>query len=246
MKTIVCRAAAVGLMALLASGAAWAYPGDDNEPVEKKVEKHRIVIVGPDGKEKVIEGEGPLVRRGYLGVGLTELTPALRTHFGAPESAGVMVSEVADGSPADKAGLQVGDIIARIDGKDVKSSWDIRARVRELDENQQVPLEVWRDGKAQTLSATIALRERPELDMGPLLLRHGEGGDGPIMLQLNRELGELPERIELPALGTPGSGDEVRFERRLRSPRERQLEQKLEELEKRIAELEKQLQKKGY
>src|SRR6266545_1121279 len=239
MKTFVCRAAAVGLMALLASGAAWALPGDDdNGP--KKIEKHRIVIVGPDGKEKVIEGEGPMVRRGYLGVGLTELTPALRTHFGVPESAGVMVSEVADGSPADKAGLEVGDIITRIDGKDVKSSFDIRARVREFDENQQVPLEVWRDGKAQTLSAAIALRERPELDMGPFLLRHGEGGDGPLMLQLNKELGELPGRIELPRLDVSGPDGDVRFERRVPSPREHQLEQKLQELEKRIADLEKQ------
>jgi membrane-associated protease RseP (regulator of RpoE activity) len=244
MKTIVCRAAAVGLMALLGTGAgAWALPGDDSKD-EKKVEKRRIVIVGPDGKEKVIEGLGPMVRRGYLGVGLTELTPELRTHFGAPESAGVMVSSVEPGSPADKAGLEVGDILARIDGKEVKSSWDVRSRVRDFEEGQQVPLEVWRDRKVQTLTAAVSLRERPELDMGPLLMRHGDGEDGPLMFRFNQELGGMPERIELPPPGAPGAGPGELRVRTHRSPRERQLELRLQELEKRIAEMEKQLEKK--
>lgn len=229
MKTIVGRAAALGLLALLGSGAgAWALPGEEPGKEEKKVERHRIVIVGPDGKERVIEGAGPLVRRGYLGVGLTELTPQLRTHFGAPEDAGVMVSSVEPGSPADKAGLEVGDIIARIEGQDVQSSWDLRSRLREAEEGDQVQMEVWRKGKAQTLSASVALRERPELDMGPLFMRRGEGE--PMVL------GELPERIELP------HARELRIER---SPRERELEKRLQELEKRLQELERQLGKKG-
>lgn len=252
MKTIVDRAAAVGLLALLGSGAgAWALPGDgfsgDSKEQDKKiekVEKHRIVIVGPDGKERVIEGHGPLMRRGYLGVGLTELTPELRTHFGAPEDAGIMVSSVEEGSPADKAGLQVGDILTRVDGKDITSSWDVRARVRDFEEGQQVPLEVWRDRKVQTLTAAIALRERPELDMGPLLLRRGDGEDGPTLLRWRGEIEGLPEHIELPPPGAPGAGPHEIQIQRLRSPRERELEKKLQELEKRIADLEKQLAKK--
>lgn len=249
MKTIVCRAAAIGsltLLALLGSGAgAWALPGDDKDKGEKKVvEKRRIVIVDADGKERVIEGAGPMVRRGFLGVGLTEMTPELRAHFGAPEDAGVMVSHVEPGGPAAKAGLEVGDIVTRIDGKDVRSSWDVRARVRDFEEGQQVPLEVWRNRKAQTLTAAVSLRERPEMDMGPLFLRRGEGEDGPTVLRFNGELGGLPERIELPPPGAPGSDREVRIER-LRSPRERHLEQRLQVLEKRIGELEKQLEKKA-
>lgn len=239
MKTMICRAAALGLMALLGSGVgAWALPGDDKGKDEKKVvEKRRVVIVGPDGKERVIEGLGPMVRRGYLGVGLTEMTSQLRTHFGAPEDAGVMVSEVEAGSPAEKAGLKVGDIIARIDGKEVRSSWDLRSQLRTTEEGQQVPLEIWRDGRVQTLTATISLRERPELDMGPLFVRGGE--DGPLRFQINREIEGFPEHIELPP---PGAPRELRIER---SPRERLLEKRLQELEKRIGELERQLEKKG-
>lgn len=240
MKTIVCRAAAVGLLALLGSGAgAWALPGDEKGKEEKieRVERRRLVIVGPDGKEQVIEGHGPLVRRGYLGIGLTELSPQLRTHFGAPEDAGVMVSSVEPGSPAEKAGLKVGDIISRIDGQDVQSSWDIRSQMRDAEEGQQVPLEIWRNGKVQTLSATVALRERPELDMAPFLLRRGEGDEDALVFRLNRELRDIPEGAELLP---PGS--EVRVQR---SPRERLLERRLQELEKRIGELERQLEKKG-
>jgi hypothetical protein len=230
-------------MALLGCGAgAWAFPGDrEPEKQETRIEKRRIVIVGPDGKEKVIEGLGPMVRRGFLGVSLSEMTPELRTHFGAPEDAGVMVSSVEPGSPADKGGLEVGDIISRLDGKDVSSSWEVYSRTRGLEEGQQVTLEVWRDGKVQTHTVSIALRERPELDMGPLFGWRGEGEGSPMMLRWNKDLGSLPERLELPP---PGDGQALRWVQRERTPRERELEKKLQDLEKRIADLEKQLGKK--
>jgi len=239
------RITVAGLLALLGSGAgAWALPGDGAGKEEKKIEKRRIVIVSPDGEERIIEGAGPMVRRGYLGVGLTEMTPELRTHFGAPESAGVMVSKVEPGSPAEKAGLAVGDVITRIDGKDVKTSWEVRAKTRGFEEGQQVPVEVWRGRKAQTLTVAVALRERPEMDMGPLFLRQGDGEDGPILLRLNGELGGMADRIEIPSPGD-SEGHAMHWVQRDRSPRERELEHRLQELEKRIADLEKQLAKKG-
>ena len=214
---------------LLAGSAAWAQR--QPTPAPRQV-REKIVIVDKDGKEVVWDSEGTPVRRGFLGVGLTELTSELREHFGAPGDAGVMVSNVEEGSPADKAGIKVGDIIASVDGKDVKSSWDIRAQVRELKEGEQVPMTVYRDGKAQNLSATIAMRERPELDMAPLLFR-GDGEGGPMVFHLDRE------RLR----GMPGvqEGD-VLLPRR--SSREAELEKRLKELEKRLAELEKMLEKK--
>jgi membrane-associated protease RseP (regulator of RpoE activity) len=244
------RAAVVaGLALCLGTGAAQALPGDNKDDKNGKQVKqqHRIVIVDKDGKQRVLEGEGviPMVRRGYLGVGLTELTPELRAHFGAPENAGVMVSQVEPGSPGEKAGLKVGDILSAIDGKDVASSWDVRARVRDFEDGQQVPLEVWRNRKVQTLTAAIAMRERSELDMGPLMIR-GEGGEGD---QLRFRVGDeeiiVPRRFDLPP-GAPGEGGPrvIHFRDTVRSPREAQLEQRLKELEKRIVEMEKMLEKK--
>ncbi|MEA2559018.1 MAG: serine protease Do [Acidobacteriota bacterium] len=229
---------ALALAGLVLAGSA-ASAQKQPTPGPRPVVREKIVIVDKDGKEHVYDSEGTPVRRGYLGVGLTELTPELRAHFGAPEDAGVMVSSVEDGSPADKAGLKVGDIIAALDGKDVKSSWDIRSQVRELKEGEQVPITVYRDGKAQNLSAAIAMRERPELDMAPFLFRGGDGENQPMVLQLDREhLRNLPR-----GQGTPGEAD-VLLRRGMRSPREAELEKRLKELEKRLADLEKLLEKK--
>ncbi|HEV2856672.1 MAG TPA: PDZ domain-containing protein [Thermoanaerobaculia bacterium] len=235
-RKIICakiiRAAAWGLALGLAAltGAAQA---DDKEP--QKVEKHRVVIVDKDGKRQVFEGDGPMMRRGYLGVGLTELTPELRSHFGVPDDAGAMVSKVEPGSPADKAGIKVGDILTSVDGQDVKSSWDVMAKVRRLDDGQQVPVEVWRGGKAQNLTVTIVQKERPELDMAPFFFKSGEGGK-PMVFNLE-EMRDLPRAFR-------AEGPDGARVRRLASPREIELERKLKELEKRIDELEKQLERK--
>jgi membrane-associated protease RseP (regulator of RpoE activity) len=233
---------AMALMAFVAAGAAWADAGSgqDGKEKEKKFEKRRIVVVDADGKEHVFDGDGPMVRRGYLGVGLTELTPELRTHFGAPEEAGVMVSSVEAGSPAEKAGLKVGDIISEVDGKPVRSSWELSAKVRGYEEGQQAPLEVWRDGKVQNLTASITLKERPEFDMGPLFAKGGE--DGPMRLHL-REMGG-PGGPHIRIAGPDGPDDKDARVMRLRTPREAELEKQLKELEKRLDDLEKQLKQR--
>lgn len=228
----------LALAGLLMAGSAWAFPGEKPNPAPKPREamRQKIVVVDKDGKEHVFDSEGAPARRGYLGVGLVELTPELRTHFGVPDDAGVMVSNVEDGSPADKAGIKVGDILTSIDGKDVKSSWDLRSQVRELKEGEQVPLQVWRDGKAQNVSATIAMRERPELDMGPMLMRGVLGTDGmhqqPMIIEMDRERLLPREGGRAPMMAGP------------RSAREAELEKRLKELEKRLADLEKLLEKK--
>jgi membrane-associated protease RseP (regulator of RpoE activity) len=231
--------AAVVLVACAGAAAAMGPDAgtDGAKDKEKKVEKHRVVVINENGHERVIEGDGPLVRRGYLGVGLTEMTPELRTHFGAPENSGVMVSHVEPGGPAERAGIKVGDIISEIDGKDVATSWELGAKVRELDDNQQVPLEIWRGGKVQTMTAAIQLRERPELDMGPLFIRRGSKEGGDVLLHLNSDGGPGLFKMAAP------DGHPMQLQR-LRSPREAELEKKVQDLEKRLDDLEKQLKQR--
>jgi membrane-associated protease RseP (regulator of RpoE activity) len=227
---------ALGL-AVLAGAPAAARAGEESEK-EKKVEKRKVTVISSDGKPFVWEGDGLLVSRGYLGVGLTDLTPELRTHFGAPEDAGVMVAKVEPGSPAATAGIKVGDVLTLIDGKEVKSSWDLRSKIRGYDDGQQVPVEVWRNGRAQNLTITLVKRERSELDVAPFFFR----GDGDkLMLNLDGE--EWAKKFPNLEKWTDESGKAIRWHA-LASPREAELEKKLKDLEKRIAELEKQLERK--
>jgi membrane-associated protease RseP (regulator of RpoE activity) len=224
---------ALGLVAWTATASA--VRADEGEGDGKKVETRRVVIV-KDGKPEVYESGGPLVNRGYLGVGLLDLTPELRTHFGVPEDSGVMVAKVEAGSPAEKAGIKVGDILTLIDGKAMKSSWDVMGKVRTYDNSQQVPVEIWRNGKAQTVTAPIVTRERPEFDMAPML---GKGGFGTDHLLLNLD----GEKLLKDGKWLDGDGRHLEI-KRFGPGREADLEKKLKELERRIDELQKQLEKK--
>lgn len=118
----------------------------------------------------------PGAERGYLGVELTDLTPELRTHFGARDDAGVLIGRVAEESPAARAGLRVGDVLTHIDGQPVGSSFDATARVGGHEEGTMVALEVVRGGRVETLSATLEKRERAQISVRPLLRRLGEEG----------------------------------------------------------------------
>ena len=237
------RATAWGLaLGLAAWPARRAPPAPRDEGGERQARsmKQRVVIVDKDGKQKVYEGDGPMMRRGYLGVGLTDLTPELRAHFGVPGGFGRHGLKVEAGSPAEKAGIKVGDILPRIDGKRHQVELGRAGKVRELDDGQQIPIEVWRNGKAQNVTAAIVERERPELDMGPFFFK--EGGTASSFMfkdECPSEWKGMAEEFKVRRLGGEGRPDPPH----LVSPREAELEKKLKELEKRIDELERQLEK---
>lgn len=232
---------ALALLLGLPAAARAGEPGETAKEKDKKVDRQIVTVrmlPGQDEPEvKVIPFDGKPVPRGYLGVGLTDMTPELRTHFGVPEDSGVLVSKVEPGSPAEKAGVKVGDIITSFDGKSIETSFDLRQRVREADEGEQAPIEVWRNGRAQTLTATLEKRDRPELDLGPMFFRRGKGDrvmllgeDGEKLLPMDDILkrAEVAPRVRLQSIST----------------REAELEKRLKELEKRIQELERQLAKR--
>ncbi len=224
---------ALGLFAV--TGAARADDPADGKDPGAPVIKKKVVIIDKDGKQKVWEGDGPMVRRGYFGVALLDLTSELRTHFGVPDDSGVMVSKVEPGSPAEKAGVKVGDILTRLDGQAVKSAWAVTAKARGLEEGQQIAWEVWRNGKAQNLNLAVVLKERPEVDMAPFFK---DGNGEPLMLKMNAE--------DWKGFGDMKDGQAMKHLqiRHLGPSREADLEKQLKDLEKRIAELEAQLKRK--
>lgn len=129
--------------------------GEGGESVRRRV--HRVMQrLGERGSRLHLRHGGGA----FLGVQLSDLTPELRTHFGVPEDAGVMVGKLVDGSPAFRAGLEVGDIVAAVDGEPVASSSALARAIRGHEDGETVVLEVWRDGQMQKISATLEERER--------------------------------------------------------------------------------------
>lgn len=115
--------------------------------------------------------------RAYLGVSLLNLSPELREHFGAPKESGVMVESVEKDSPAERAGIRVGDIVLSIDGRDVVSPGDLRQELREKKSGDSARIEVLRNRARQTLVASVGEREMPrlmQLDELPALINSPE------------------------------------------------------------------------
>jgi serine protease Do len=99
------------------------------------------------------------VQRGFLGVGLQPLTDDLVKAFKLKSDEGVLISEVQPKSPAEKAGIQTGDVVVAIDNKPVKSTRELQLTVGAMAPGAKVQLKVLRDGKEQNV--TIDLGERP-------------------------------------------------------------------------------------
>ena len=95
------------------------------------------------------------VSHGRLGVGIQALNQSLAQSFDLPDSNGALVGTVEKDSPADKAGFKTGDIIRKIDGVAMTDSTDVTSRIGNMAPGTKVNVEVWREGKPVTLTATI-------------------------------------------------------------------------------------------
>lgn len=100
------------------------------------------------------------VSRGWLGVLIQDVTRELAESFGMEHPHGALVAKVLPDSPAEKAGLEVGDIITRFDGKDIVFSSDLPPIVGGSEVDKKVSVDILRRGNEETLSVTIA--ELPE------------------------------------------------------------------------------------
>ncbi|MCC2657011.1 MAG: peptidase [Panacagrimonas sp.] len=95
------------------------------------------------------------VARGRLGVTVQPVDAALAKSFGLKSPQGALVSDIDDDGPADKAGLESGDVILGLDGQPVDESSQLPARVASLKPGQKSTLSVWRDGKTRELSVQV-------------------------------------------------------------------------------------------
>jgi serine protease Do len=139
--------------------------------------------------------EGRVIR-GWMGVGIQDVTPALREAMGLKETKGVVVSEVAPGSPAEKAGIARGDVLVELDGQPMTDSRSFRMQIAQNKPGTRVRIGLMRGGERR--EATVALGALPEEPQRP----EERGGDA-----LSDRLGiavapitpELRQRLDLPA-----------------------------------------------
>jgi serine protease Do len=102
---------------------------------------------------------GGKVTRGWLGVAIQELTKELAESFGMKNTNGALIAGVEKNSPADKGGLQAGDVITKFDSKFITSSSDLPRAVAGTKPGKIVPVELLRKGTAKNLN--IGVGEMP-------------------------------------------------------------------------------------
>ncbi|MCC5860231.1 MAG: DegQ family serine endoprotease [Ectothiorhodospiraceae bacterium] len=104
------------------------------------------------------------VSRGQLGVSVQDLTPALAEAFGLDTRSGVVITQVAPDSPAEKAGLRTGDVVLRVDGRPVRHATELRNRIGLLRVGETVELEIRRNGRTVSVRATVDAPETARID----------------------------------------------------------------------------------
>ncbi len=96
------------------------------------------------------------VRRGQIGIGIQDITPDLRRAFELKNGQrGVLVTEVAEGSPAEKAGLNAGDVILEVNGQTTTSTAQLRSQIGMEAVGERVKLKILRNGKTRQLKVKI-------------------------------------------------------------------------------------------
>jgi serine protease Do len=101
---------------------------------------------------------GREIQRGFLGVGLAPVDDDLAASLGVERRRGEIVQTLQPDSPAAKGGLRAGDIIVKINGKDVMPDQSVSFLVANLEPGARVPIEVLREGRRQSLSVVLGKR----------------------------------------------------------------------------------------
>jgi serine protease Do len=106
--------------------------------------------------------ENGRVVRGWLGVYIQNLTPELTEQFDIDDIEGCLISDVVDDSPAEKAGLEPGDIIVEFNGKNIEGVNELRMQVAGTEPGKKVTIKLIRDGRTISKKVVIAELESDE------------------------------------------------------------------------------------
>jgi serine protease Do len=158
-------------LALVALPSGSATPQDQNESMrlaEARAQKvseralaqavaaiQKVESMPGQEVEVLVDDEGP----SWLGVETREVTSDNAKELKLPAERGVVVGHITSDSPAAKAGLKENDVITEVNGQRVEGSAQFRRMIHEIPAGRTVQLTVWRDGRAQTLSAALGKAE---------------------------------------------------------------------------------------
>jgi serine protease Do/serine protease DegQ len=95
------------------------------------------------------------VKRGVLGISIDDVSPDIARLYGLKDAQGALITQVVEGSAAEKAGLRIGDVVVSVNDRQVKSRNELRLAISQLRAGQTVRVGVVRDGKPSQLSAMI-------------------------------------------------------------------------------------------
>jgi serine protease Do len=116
-------------------------------------------IVQPTVEALIRSGK---VHHGYMGIGISDVTPENAKFFHVENNEGAVVTQVEDGSPAAKAGLKIGDVITELDGQKVSDASQLQIEVGQKEPGSSIRLGVLRDGK--TIDVPVMLEEMGSRD----------------------------------------------------------------------------------
>jgi len=155
-------------------GIGFAVPSNMVRPVmEQLVKKGRVV-------------------RGWIGVTIQELTPELSQKFGLNKTKGALVSDVASGSPAERAGIRRGDVILEFNGKEVRDVSSLRNMVAQSKPGAEVKMKMLRSGREIMVKAVIVELPKEFAEVTPSehvpLDREFEALTGLAVMDLTREI----------------------------------------------------------
>lgn len=163
----------------------------------------------------------------WLGVHTVDLTDQLAKYFDIKDGRGVLISEVVEDSPAQKAKLEAGDVIVKADGERIDDTSDLREAIDEHEEGQEMEVVVVRKGKEKTVKVT--LEKSPQHQKTKFVKK---------LKMLPRKLKEMElpgPRHDLPEI-------DVEVEKILENHDIQDLESRLEELEEELERIKEKLE----
>ena len=122
------------------------------------------------------------IKRGLLGVNILSVTPDIAKDYGLKDTSGALVTSVGADSAAEKAGIQIEDVITAVNGRDVADAGQLRAAIGVLRAGDDVRIGLVRDGKQKTFKATLGALDLPQEEV---IANLGEEFDGAELVSNN-------------------------------------------------------------